>query len=221
MRWERVAASRLDLEEAAFCEAAGALAVDPYSIEERDSILIDQAGRLFDGEALNEFLAGLVPGPARDATITWIAESEARSDDLTRLPDLAGLAREVSKNTPAKASEKGWAIGYRRARVARRALHLGTTEKVENFRHLADFLGAPQFTVQGSVEGLQAVVSNRTDGIHVYLRDLRTEPSAQLFSFGRAAGDAICFPDERRGVVNGLHEASRQAAGRAFGNVSA
>jgi hypothetical protein len=216
MQWDRVTSSRLDVEEAAFCEAAGALAVDPYSIEEQDATLIDQAGKLFNGDTLNEFLAGLVPGPARGATVNWIINSEKKSDDLTRLPDLVGLTREVARNTPVKASEKAWAIGYRRARSARRAMHLDTSNKVKNFKRLAKLLGAPQFADQGSVEGLHAVVSTKTDGAHVYLRDLRNEPSAQLFSFGRAVGDAICFPAERRGIVNELHRASRQAAGRAF-----
>ncbi len=32
----------------------------------------------------------------------------------------------------------------------------------------------------------------------------------------RAVGDVICFGDTRRSVVNRLHRAERQAAGRAF-----
>jgi hypothetical protein len=40
--------------------------------------------------------------------------------------------------------------------------------------------------------------------------------AAHLFSFARAVGDAVCFPEPGRAPVNELHYASRQAAGRAF-----
>ena len=36
------------------------------------------------------------------------------------------------------------------------------------------------------------------------------------FTFARAVGDVVCFPQETRAAVNDLHSAYRQAAGRAF-----
>ena len=57
--WSRVSESRADSEERPFCEAAGALGADPYSISDTDASFIDAAGDLFFGEALIEFLAGI------------------------------------------------------------------------------------------------------------------------------------------------------------------
>ena len=58
LRWVRVKASRENAEEAAFCEAAGALRLDPYQIDPAAADTIEQASGLFEGEALTEFLAG-------------------------------------------------------------------------------------------------------------------------------------------------------------------
>lgn len=57
--WGRVQASLADVDERCFCEAAGALGSDPYAISDADALLIQQAGTLFEGEALIEFLAGM------------------------------------------------------------------------------------------------------------------------------------------------------------------
>ena len=43
LRWQRVQASREDAEESAFCEAAGALGLDPYSISAADAEFIINA----------------------------------------------------------------------------------------------------------------------------------------------------------------------------------
>jgi len=44
LRWKRVLASRQDAEESAFCEAAGALGLDPYRIDDADAEFIVEAG---------------------------------------------------------------------------------------------------------------------------------------------------------------------------------
>ena len=47
-------------------------------------------------------------------------------------------------------------------------------------------------------------------------RHLKSELHLQNFAFARAIGDAICFRETPLSVVNRLHRAHRQAAGRAF-----
>ena len=59
LRWSRLSRSLDDPEERAFCEAAGALGVDPYGVSEADAMFIEQAAEIFAGEALLKFLAGL------------------------------------------------------------------------------------------------------------------------------------------------------------------
>ena len=57
LRWSRVSRSLSDPDERAFCEAAGALGVDPYGVSEEDALFIEEAAGLLSGEALLEFLA--------------------------------------------------------------------------------------------------------------------------------------------------------------------
>ena len=57
--WGRIQESLADVDERAFCEAAGALGADPYAIPDTDALLIQRAAALFEGEALIEFLAGM------------------------------------------------------------------------------------------------------------------------------------------------------------------
>lgn len=69
------------------------------------------------------------------------------------------------------------------------------------------------------VNGLRALISTEGEDVHVHLRDRAPTPEArvsELFAFTRAIGDVVCFPGTARSVVNDLHEADRQAAGRAF-----
>ena len=63
-RWSRVSRSLGNPDERAFCEAAGALGVDPYGVSEKDARFIEETAGLFSGEALLEFLAG-IGGAAR------------------------------------------------------------------------------------------------------------------------------------------------------------
>lgn len=76
--WRRVCESREDAEEQAFCEAAGAMGLDPYVIADADGELIDAAGDIFEGEALVEFLAGLRERPggrnSRSDLVRWVAD---------------------------------------------------------------------------------------------------------------------------------------------------
>lgn len=46
-RWSRVQASLEDADEAAFCEAAGALGLDPYDLSQSEAEAVLSAGRLF------------------------------------------------------------------------------------------------------------------------------------------------------------------------------
>ena len=53
--------------------------------------------------------------------------------------------------------------------------------------------------------------------VHVHLRKSRYgPPSFENFNLARAIGDAVCFLEDGPSVINRLHGAERQAAGRAF-----
>jgi hypothetical protein len=219
LRWDRVRASREDPDEAAFCEAAGALDVDPYNLTNQTRAFIEQSGRVFSGEPLIEFLAGISDGNLRQATLEWVDEADARPDHKSRLPELRSLAQQVSRQAPPRAGDRSWALGYRRARAARAALNMGESTRIKSVFKLAETLGNKTFRRASKINGLRALVSTRNSNIHVHLRDRPPTEEArvsELFSFTRAIGDAICFPETARSVMNGLHDADRQAAGRAF-----
>ena len=83
-------------------------------------------------------------------------------------------------------------------------------------RNIAGKLGNPSFERSESLSGVDAVVS-RGANVHIHLRKPEYGPPwFENFNLARAIGDAVCFPDQGVSVVNGLHGAERQAAGRAF-----
>ncbi len=219
--WSHVSASRKDPDERAFCEAAGALGVDPYLISDADAQFIEDAGNLFSGEPLIEFLAGFRARPRADALqfLAWVGLSGDRWGEESRLPDLPDIARQIGDSTKSKDGERSWAIGYRAARELRAAIVREPGERFTSTEVIAKKLGADDFTPTPDIPGVLALVARDEEDVHVHLRHRGSAgwaPQAQNFVFARAIGDAVCFPDTRRSVVNDLHDAERQAAGRAF-----
>lgn len=219
LRWARVQESRANADEAAFCEAAGALGLDPYRIGDEGVKLIEKAAALFDGEALMEFLAG-VGSADRDRLVNWVEAVETRPRHTARVADLRQAANDSARHSPVRDLEHSWSLGYRRADALRRVLDLKTGYRFPAFRKLAEKLGASQsYTLAGRVDGLRALRSDHADGVYIHMRTHGNSLEAKtshLFSFARAVGDVVCFPTEDRAPVNELHDAYRQAAGRAF-----
>ena len=219
-RWKRVRGSRENAEESVFCEAAGAFGVDPYDISDSDADFIENAAALFSGEPLMELLSGLRrrPGAAGKRLpheiLNRIRDAENRPRHKSCLPALEDLRTALADARRTRPGERPWARGYRCAREARRRLDVAGTGRFR-VRSLAARLDAPSFSATGSLPGVRAVVQSRGDSIHVHLRAARYS-TGQLFALGRAVGDAVVNPPAERSAVNDLHEASRQAAGRAF-----
>lgn len=221
-RWRRVLASRQDAEESAFCEAAGALGLDPYSIRDEQAEFIANAGALFHGEPLAELLSGLRSwnnraGRSGNDVLAWLRSAEARPAGSSCLPGIDDLRDRMAKVRQAAANKMPWWGGYRCAKVARSQLNIGTGERLQVPR-LAARLDGGAFDVAGSVVGVRAVVEVRDDATRVHLRRVnsRYRDSSELFAFARAIGDALANPPAERSPVNDLHDAARQATGRAF-----
>ncbi len=219
LRWARVTASRHDADEASFCEAAGALELDPYDIAEADAALIEAAGALFHGETLTEFLSGLrTPSPMR--VLDWIRNVEDRRPSQSRLRAAADIrdCHIIPEHTEIRPGERAWARGYRCARVARRALCIDETERLKSLKVLAGRLEAPSFRpVSDSTPGLRALVRSSDDDVRIHISTARRmAPGAQLFAFARALGDAVINSPTGLSAINDLRDAARQAASRAF-----
>ena len=219
LQWARVQESREDPEENAFCEAAGALGVDPYSIEESDAQFIEKAGGLFDGDRLSDFLSGVRNlDRVRRQEILSEALGTGRVDrESSRLPELRDTAREVGPDLRQRfGGERAWAPGYRCAQAFRKVIGFQPGGYSASMEMIADKLGNGSFGYWPGLSGLVAVVS-RSEDVYVHLRG-NTSPAgpSENFNFARAIGDAVCFPDDGWSVVNGLPGAERQAMGRAF-----
>ena len=197
------------------------MGVDPYLISDADAQFIEDAGNLFSGEPLIEFLAGIKARPRADALqfLAWVGLSGDRWGEESRLPDLPDIARQIGDSTKSKDGERSWAIGYRAARALRAAIVREPGERFTSTEVIAKKLGADDFTPTPDISGVLALVARDEEEVHVHLRNRGSAgwaPQAQNSAFARAIGDAVCFPDTRRSVVNDLHDAERQAAGRAF-----
>ena len=219
LRWKRILESRLDVDEQSFCEAAGALGLDPYQTEEAAAADIETASRLFEGEQLIEFLAG-ARNQTASAMLQWVEYVEVLPGYRSRLADLHSIALEATQKAPSKKGERSWALGYRRARAVRSILGLKMESRFNSYSSLAKRFGASVgFRPATRVDNIRALRSDRDDGTHIFVRDHGKSPKAktgELFAFARAVGDAACFPSHSRAVVNEVIDALRQAAGRAF-----
>jgi len=220
LRWRRVQASRRS-NEAVFCEATGALGLDPYQIDDAISDFVEKAEALFVREPLVEFVSG-AGDVDRGRLIAWV-ERMARGRGFNyRLANLRPLVQQVIKEEPGMPGQlQAWATGYRRARAVRKLLSLGQSERFTSFFDVARRLGAPKnYALAPTVDGIRALRRDREDGLHVHVRNHGDSPEASvahLFALARGVGDAVCFP-EPQGVapINNLRAAYRQAAGRAF-----
>ena len=218
VRWSRVSRSLSDPEERSFCEAVGALGLDPYLISDAEAQFVEDAANLFAGEALIEFLAGVRELDLTGARqlLDWADDSKARPQDASRLPDLPAIAKQVGAAVGWNLGERTWAGGYRAAQVLRAEL-TGPSERLTSTEAIAALLGADSFAPVPSPAGAVAFVARYPEAVHIHLRRyIHSEQHLQNFAFARAIGDVVCFPDTPMSVVNRLHQAERQAAGRAF-----
>ena len=218
LQWDRVSASRIDPDESAFCEAAGALGTDPYAIDEPDAQYIEHAGRMFEADALGEFLAGVSENDRtlRNRILDSVIGIQRTNGDNSGLPELRSVAVEVNNSLkPRLHEEPAWATGYRNAQAFRKAINLHQGYAPVSVNKITTTLGNGSFQYENDLVGILALVS-REDDIHIRLRETAHAVSSRNFNFARAIGDAVCFPEGSHSVINRLQRAERQAMSRAF-----
>ena len=216
LQWRLLQKSRKDPEETAFCEAAGALGVDAYDISEADAAFIEKSSALFDGEALVEYLSGVRDVPGSKRSVGWIRELERRPRHKSRLPALEHPGAGASEACGDRARGlKPWERGYRWARAIRRTIDASQGERFRTVTALTRRLGASGFASTPLAPGVCGLVEAVEGETRIHLHQLRNG-AGRLFAFARAIGDAVANPPARRSAVNYLHDASRQACGRAF-----
>lgn len=217
LRWHRVQASR-GTPEALFCEAAGGLGLDPYGINDEAAAFIENAEGLFEGEPLVDFVTGAA-NVNQSRLLDWVQRMLDDRSSQYRVPELEDVVQDTVNASP-HGSAGAWATGYRRARAMRRVLDITQAKKFASFQDVAKLLGAgSNYNLAPRIDGIRALRSKRPDGPQIHLRNHGDSAEAQaqhLFAMARTLGDAACFPDYRLAPINGLHNAYRQAAGRAF-----
>ena len=213
--WKRVSESRHDPEERAFCEAAGALGADPYSIVGADEEFIVASSGFFSDEALIEFLAGTKKGDRSVYSAEWLTDLERRPQKVSILPDLAGLHLAIRDRVRRDPHDRPWALGYRAARACRRILGAGEGVRYHSVAALAKVLGSAHFGTTEIEGDIRALISHDKGHTHIHLHEHGSNP-ANNFALGRAMGDSVVFRESGRAVVNNLRHAERQATGRAF-----
>lgn len=213
--WKRVSETRHDPEERAFCEAAGALGSDPYSIPESDEEFIEASSSFFSDEALIEFLAGTKKGDRSVYSAEWLNSLERRPQKVSLLPDLASLHVAIRERVRRDPRDMPWALGYRAARECRRILGAGEGVRYRSVAAIARVLGSAHFGTTEIAGDIRALISHDKGRTHIHLHE-NGSTSANNFALGRAMGDSVVFRESGRAVVNNLRHAERQATGRAF-----
>ena len=153
----------------------------------------------------------------------FVDQVESRPAEQSSLPELGHVASQIAHLIRYHRDDHPWAIGYRAARAFRDALGAGSDHRFASHAILARKLGSTMFEPVKLFSGVRALVSRPDGGTRIHLHDHRRDSrSADAgarstnFAFARAVGDAVCFRDTRRSVINDLHHAERQATGRAF-----
>lgn len=214
-RWDAIMECQENPDELAFCEAAGALGVDPYLCTDEEACLVEISAKPFADDALPEFLAGCALDGIREA-LKWIDESEAALGDLAVLPDLPGVAPAVRERLEANlGEERAWEVGYLAAATCREQIRLPATRSLQDPSEIAGLFGAVQFeTYPQCINGLRAEVN----GAEKYPRVV-VAGSGHLHSLNfatmRAIGDYLVYQSHGRAPVNDTYS-YRQAVGRAF-----
>lgn len=214
-RWNSIAESREDADELAFCEAAGALGIDPYLCTEEEADRIEASANSFVGESLAEFLAGCEYDYIPDA-LGWIKEVEAQLGDQAILPDLRNVAEAVHQRVDdAIAHEHPWKVGYHAAGACRQQINLPVQRALQTPAEIAGLFGNKHFETAASwTQGLRAEVNYTGDEARIVVGG-PGHPRSLNFATMRAVGDYLVYQQPGRSPINDTYS-YRQAVGRAF-----
>jgi hypothetical protein len=214
-RWSLIQASLEDDEERVFCEAAGALGIDPYLCNEDEAKAIDAAAEYFEDEALLEFLASQ-RGHQLPPALAWLLSAEAQLGEKAVLPYVAKIAADLISEKAATyyRPSQPWELGYRLAEDCRAALGLDPERVFEDVEDVAALFGGSGFLVAtGRVPGVRAEAYSN-GATKIIVADLPA-PQSRTFAMMRAIGDFLAFRQEGRSPITETYS-YRQRVGRAF-----
>ena len=214
-RWDAICESQENADQLAFCEAAGALGIDPYGCTDEEATLVEISSEPFADDALPEFLAGCPLNGIREA-LNWVNESESALGDRAVVPDLPDIAPAVRQRLSENATEeRAWEVGYRAAAACREQKNLSPMRSFGKPSEIANLFGSRSFELSPSrVSGLRAEVNGAGAQPQVVVSGLG-HPGSINFATMRAIGDYLVYSSYGRAPINDTHS-YRQAVGRAF-----
>ena len=215
--WQSVRTA--DNEEREFCECAGALGLDPYSLEEDRQHEIEEAGRILPGEILEEFFqAARVPLADFRKDVQEVTTAARRIGenhaDLTSFRELReALAGRASLAPP-------WEQGYALAREVRSHLRLDG-RALKSIDCIGKIVGVTSQELASAVTLFSSrevpfvalVGTNHEDSPAFAVRPGR--PVSSTFHFCRALSEYLCSSTRSAMLVTDANTA-RQKRNRAF-----
>ena len=214
-RWSCIQKSLENDEERLFCEAAGALGIDPYTCDEAAAHSIETSGDFFESDALQEFLASQRPEQATEA-LEWLTTAEKQVGDKAALPGIAAFKKCIQQSEAVPVLPvHPWELGYAVAAGCRKELGLKAERVFGDAAEIAALFGGQRFeAAAGRVPGLRAEVCNGDQGPKFIVAGLPA-PQSRNFAMMRAIGDFLAFEQDGRAPITDTYS-YRQAVGRAF-----
>ena len=215
-RWSCIQKSLENDEERLFCEAAGALGIDPYTCDEAAAHSIETSADFFEGDALQEFLASQRPEQATEA-LEWLTTAEKQVGDKAALPGIAAVKKSIQQYEAASVLPvRPWELGYAVAAGCRKELGLKPERVFDDEAEIAALFGGLHFEAAvGRVPGLRAEVYDSGDQVPKIIVAGLPASQSRNFAMMRAIGDFLSFEQDGRAPITDTYS-YRQAVGRAF-----
>ena len=212
--WEAI--QRCDAAERAFCEAAAALGLDPYALDERDRSRLMDACAAVPAELTGEFLGAVDFGVIGDAVNQLLSSMHQIAQSTLRLPTLEDLRRKHLRPDHALPP---WQQGHVFAMKLRAELGVGASI-LPGMSGVAGALGMDTAVLLQAILYprnqnlfLDALVGSNGEGSPVFVINKRREDSRQ-FALCRALYEYLTAPG-RLSIVSKTRS-ERQRANRAF-----
>ena len=215
--WEAIRS--IDREEREFCECAGSLGLDPYSLDEKQKQEILQAADRLPEPMVNEFFRAARTRELMaeaDEISTALRQAENNTTDLTSLKEL----RDLSEGLLAASGGMPWEQGYSFAQQLRRHLGLDGTP-LESVENVARALGTTEEHIlqvvtefpsrETAFVGLMGI-NDRFSPAFVLRKAL---PASRLFHFCRALFEYLCSATQRSALITEA-ATEQQQRNRAF-----
>lgn len=209
-----------DVDERIFCECAGALGLDPYSLDDDRKQEIVDAGNRLPAEIVSEFF-----GAARRSELTTDAEEiiEAVARTLSSTADLQSLKdlRRFAAEEDETARAAPWEQGYALARKLR--AHLGLNgAPLNSMERIGTAFGMTEADLNSVLSSLSSVDSpfvalmgiNDNPSPAFVLRPAAV-PASRLFHFCRALFEYLHSTSHRTALISEANT-EQQKRNRAF-----